>query len=285
MDDVTSEWELFVDGLDFGEGPRWHDGRLWYSDFYQSAIYSVAEDGTRRVEFSSLPDQPSGLGWMPDGTLLVVFMNSRQIMRVRDGVLVVHADLSGLISWPCNDMVVDHLGNAYVGNFGFDIVGGASFAPTDLVMVRPDASAVVVASDLKMPNGSVITPDGSTLIVGETYGAGYEAWSIGTDGTLSDRRRWADVPGTYPDGCSMDAEGAIWFSDAIGRQVLRVREGGEVTHSLRTPHPTYACMLGGSDGCTLFALTAPSSHPDRVRGKSEGAIYSTRVDHPRAGRP
>lgn len=281
-----STWELLVDGVDFGEGPRWHDGRLWYSDFHQAAIYTVDADGTRTAVFSDLADRPSGLGWMPDGSLLVVSMTERKLLRqAESGDLVVHADLSELASWHCNDMVVSADGNAYVGNFGFDLESSASFRHAELILVRPDGSAEVAAQEMAFPNGSVITPDGRTLIVGESFSGGYVAFTIEADGSLTDRRRWADVPGTAPDGCTLDEAGGIWFSDALGSQVVRVEEGGRVTHTVATPQPTFACMLGGDDGRTLHVLCAPGSRPDEVAGKGLGGIHTMRVDHPRAGRP
>ncbi len=279
-------WELLVDGVDFAEGPRWREGRLWYSDFHQRAIYSVGVDGDRRVEYHDLPDRPSGLGWMPDGSLLAVYMTSRRLVRdPGDGTLVEHADLSKVAAWHCNDMVVDAAGNAYVGNFGFDLEARAKFEPADLALVRPDGSVEVAATDLRFPNGSVITPDGATLIVGQSFGGDYVAFTIADDATLSDRRTWAAVEGTAPDGCTLDAAGGIWFSDARGAQVVRVEAGGHVTHRVATPQPTFACMLGGSDGTTLYALCAPGSHPDECAGLAAGAIHAMQVDHPHAGRP
>jgi sugar lactone lactonase YvrE len=279
-------WELLVDGIDFAEGPRWHDGRLWYSDFHQRAISSVGTGGDRHVEYGDLPDRPSGLGWMPDGSLLVVFMTERTLMRsADDGTLVEHADLSGLAAWHCNDMVVDAHGNAYVGNFGFDLEAQASFEPANLVLVRPDGSVELAADDMRFPNGSVITPDGSTLIVGQSFGGNYIAFDIGPDATLSNRREWAAIEGTAPDGCTLDDRGGIWFSDALGSQVVRVEEGGTVTDRVATPAPTFACMLGGDDGRTLFVLCAPGSHPDQCAGTGLGAIHTMGVEHPHAGRP
>ena len=280
-----SELRQLVGGVDFGEGPRWHDGRLWYSDFYQASVYAVGSDGRREAIFAGLPDRPSGLGWLPDGSLLVVSMTARKVLRDSGGELVEHADLSALAPWHCNDMVVAENGNAYVGNFGFDLESGAQPGPTNLLLVRPDGGVSEAASGLRFPNGSVITPDGGTLIVGESFGQGYEAFAIQPDGSLRDRRRWADTPGMAPDGCTLDAEGAIWFADAAGSRVVRVREGGEITHEIPTPQPTFACMLGGDDGRTLFVLTAPGSHPDQVAGKGAGAVHTTRVAVPRAGRP
>jgi len=283
---TNNRWQLLVDGVDFGEGPRWNDGALWYSDFYQAAIYRVTSDGHRTAVFSELDDRPSGLGWLPDGTLVVVFMTSRRLMRDNgDGTLVEHADLSDIATWHCNDMVVDARGNCYVGNFGFDLESQAAFQPADLAVVRPDGSTEVAATGLAFPNGSVITPDGSTLIVGESFGGDFVAFTINEDGRLGDRRQWAEVAGTAPDGCTLDAGGGIWFSDALGSQVVRVEQGGNVTDRVATPQPTFACALGGDDGRTLHVLCAPGSHPDEVAGKAAGAIYTIRVEHPHAGRP
>jgi sugar lactone lactonase YvrE len=277
--------DLLVDGVDFGEGPRWHEGELWYSDFYQRAIYAVSPDGTRRTVHSNLPDRSSGLGWMPDGSLLVVAMETRKVWRVVNGEFTDHADLSAIADWHCNDMVVAADGTAYVGNFGFDLEGGGRPAHAKLARVAPDGTASVAADELRFPNGAVITPDGSTLIVGETMGARYTAFDIAGDGSLSNRRVWAETPNMFPDGCCLDADGAIWFADALGSQLVRVREGGEITDQLATRMPTFACMLGGADERTLYALCSPGSMPEHVAGKAEGAIYATDVKIPRAGRP
>jgi sugar lactone lactonase YvrE len=281
----VTELDRLVDGLDFGEGPRWHDGRLWYSDFHQRGIFAVSVDGRREAIHENLADRPSGLGWLPDGSLLAVSMTERKVLRDDGGVLVEHADLSSLAAGHCNDMVVDSRGNAYVGNFGFDFEAGERPITTDLLLVRPDGAVSIAASDLRFPNGSVITPDGSTLIVGESFGEGYEAFTINADATLGNRRRWADTPGESPDGCTLDAEGAIWFADAGGKQVVRVLEGGEITHRVPAPMPTFACALGGEDGRTLFILCAPSARPERVAGQAAGAIYTMGVDVPHAGLP
>lgn len=277
--------DLLVDGIDFGEGPRWHDGELWYSDFHQRAIYAVTPAGTRRTVYGDLPDQPSGLGWMPDGSLLAVAMTSRTLWRFDGDTRTQWADLSNVATWHCNDMVVGADGTAYVGNFGFDLEGGGKPAAASLARVAPDGSVHVAAEDLRFPNGSVITPDGRTLIVGQTMGANYLAFGINDDGSLTDRRVWAETPNMFPDGCCLDADGGIWFADALGSQVVRVKEGGEITHRLPTPMPTYACMLGGLDETTLYVLCAPTSMSSETAGKAAGAIYAVPVDHPRAGRP
>ncbi len=277
-------FEVFCDGVDFGEAPRWHDGELWYSDFYQHRVYRVSPSGERQVVVE-FPDegQPSGLGWMPDGSLLIVSMVDRKVMRWADGALTEHADLGSIATFHCNDMVVDGVGNAYVGNFGWDIVADFNnLTPSDLALVRPDGSVEVAARGLLFPNGMVITPDGGSLIVGETFGGQYRAYDIASDGTLSNDRVWAETPGMAPDGCDLDAEGGIWFADALGGQVVRVLESGEVTHTVATGDGTYACLLGGDDGRTLFALCAPGSAPDEVAAKAAGSIRTMRVDVPSA---
>jgi sugar lactone lactonase YvrE len=280
-----TEMKQLVGGVDFGEGPRWRDGVLWYCDFFQRAIYTVTPDGTRHAVHSGLDDQMSGLGWLPDGRLLVVSMKNKKILRDEGGTLVEHADLSTFAAGLCNDMVVDARGNAYVGNFGYDFYAGAEFAAADLMLVRPDGTVTVAASGLKFPNGSVITPDGATLIVGESYGGGYQAFAINDDATLGAQRQWAQVDGTAPDGCTLDADGGIWFADAFGSQVVRVVEGGEVTHRIPTPMPTFACALGGADGRTLFILCATGTHEADVAGTGSGAIFTLEVDSPHAGLP
>jgi sugar lactone lactonase YvrE len=279
--EVTDIWEQVLDGIDFGEGPRWHLGRLWFSDFHQGTISSVGHDRRRRVEVE-YDGRPSGLGWLPDGRLLFVSMLDRRVMRREaDGSIVEHADLDGIATGFCNDMVVGPQGNAYVGNFGFDFEGGEPPAAATLAIVWADGAVTAAADELRFPNGSVITDDGSTLIVGESMGARYTAFTITNDRGLTERRIWAEVPGMAPDGCTIDADGAIWFADALGSQVVRVLEGGEITHRLPTPDNVYACMLGGVDGRTLFALTAAGSHPDEVAGTATGALWQTPVDVPR----
>jgi sugar lactone lactonase YvrE len=272
-----------IGGIDFGEGPRWHEGRLWYSDFHQKTVYSVGFDGNRKVELV-LDDQPSGLGWMPDGSMLVVSMIKRQVLRVTGDEVFVHADLSDLATWHCNDMVVSSSGHAYVGNFGFDLEGQTEPCAAAVIHVSPDGKTSIAADELAFPNGSVITPDEKTLIVGETFGNCYRSFSIREDGSLSEPSLWAEVPGMFPDGCTMDAEGAIWFADASIPRIVRVVEGGEILEEVETPQVPYACMLGGDKGTTLFVLTADSSNADQS-GSGNGNLWMHRVDVPHAGLP
>lgn len=296
MDDsrqMHAEWTLVIDGIDFGEGPRWHDGRLWFSDFYQQTISSVEihpdGTGTRHVELEH-DGRPSGLGWLPDGRLLFASMLDRKVMRRElDGSVVVHADLSDVTGGHINDMVVSSTGIAYVGNFGFDFEGGKHIETTTLAIVRPDGTVTADSHPLLFPNGAVLTPSERTLLVGETFGAQYTAFTVDHDGSLTEPRIWANVEGTAPDGCTLDEEEAIWFSDATGRQIVRVVGSGDIddlsTVHVGTPNNTYACMLGGDDGHTLFVLTADDASPDVVAGAATGAIYSTRVEVAHAGLP
>ncbi len=278
------EVDLLLDGLDFGEGPRWRDGQLWYSDFFQHRVYTVTADGRRETVLDLGDEQPSGLGWLPDGDLLIVGMLGRRILRYDGTGVRVHAELGHIATSHCNDMVVDHQGNAYVGNFGFDYGAGQASVGAALALVRPDGSSLAVAEDLQFPNGAVITPDGTTLVVGETFGSRYTAFTIGVDGTLSDRRTWAEVPGRMPDGCCLDTAGGIWFADAIRSEVIRVVEGGEITDAIEVPQRAFACMLGGDEGTTLFVITAPSD-PQGGLSPGQGAVWSVEVDSQHAGLP
>jgi sugar lactone lactonase YvrE len=280
----TPPLETLVDGLDFGEGPRWHDGRLWYSDFFQHRVSAVGLDGVPETVLE-LDDQPSGLGWLPDGRLLVVSMLRKQVLRVEpDGTVAKHADLSTVVHARCNDMVVAADGTAYVGNFGFEYSVGEPARTTVLARVQPDGAVDVVADELAFPNGTVITPDGRTLVVGETMGSRYTAFDIAADGSLRNRRLWAELPGIGPDGCTLDAEGAIWCANCFGTDVVRVREGGEILDRVDVGQPCFACALGGDDGRTLFVLSA-DSHDAEAAGKASGVIRLLRADVPHAGLP
>jgi len=271
-------------GVDFGEGPRWHDERLWFSDFYRQGIFSIGVDGERRE--LAVDDQPSGLGWMPDGTLLYVSMTAKRVMAVAPGgESVVHADLSQIATHFCNDMVVSVDGHAYVGNFGFDLENQAPFEAAYLAHIAPDGEVRRVEHPLAFPNGSVIAPDGSTLIVGETFGGQYTAFDLDDDGHPVNPRVWAAVPGASPDGCALDADGAIWMSDFVGQRFARVHEGGEVSAEIPVDGAAVACMLGGPDGRTLYGFVSPGSHPDEVAGKGLTKIVTVKVDTPRAGCP
>lgn len=279
--------EAFVKGLAFPEGPRWHDGALWLSDFYQRRVLRVTADGEIQAVVD-VPGQPSGLGWLPDGRLLVVSMNDRRLLRLDGNTLVQAADLSDLAPWPCNDMLVDGQGRAYIGSFGFDLQARAPFAPANLLMVTPEGRVQVVARDMHFPNGTVLTPDGRTLIVAESYGQRLTAFDVGAGGTLANRRVWAQLAGkgVGPDGICLDAEGAIWVASPVSRELLRVRQGGEVTDRIPTEGQAVACMLGGGDRRTLFVLTGRVLvTPEQSLADRSGMVWKTRVPVPGAGLP
>jgi sugar lactone lactonase YvrE len=290
---------VVVDGFSYLECPRWHDGRLWVSDFYTEQV--VAIDGRGGVEVvAEVPQQPSGLGFLPDGRLLVVSMRDHRVL-VRDepGKLAVHADLSGVVSGVLNDMVVDDRGRAWVGNFGFDLMGGASLRYTTLTRVDADGSVSVAAEDLGFPNGMVILP-GDVLVVAETFAGRLTAFDIGEDGELSGRRVWAQfgpAPQTddvgeavqrlevAPDGICADAEGAIWVADAVHNRVIRVQEGGRILDEINAGTGVFACMLGGDDGRTLYLCAAPSFPEHERRPVREAQLLALGVEVPHAGLP
>jgi sugar lactone lactonase YvrE len=228
----------------------------------------------------TVPNQPSGLGWLPDGRLLVVSMIDRRLMRLDPEGLVEVADLSGLAPFHCNDMVVDAQGRAYIGNFGFDLLKREPPAPTVLIAVEPDGRAHVAADGLMFPNGSVISHDGRDLIVAETWGKRLTAFRIGADGALGERRVWADLPGTSPDGICQDAEGAIWVASPRSKEFLRVREGGEITDRIPSELQAVACTLGGPDGHSLFMVTGRVIAAEDALAARCGRIDVARVDVP-----
>jgi len=280
---MNTRTEVLLRGLRFPEGPRWHDGRLWFSDMHSQQVIAVDEAGKAETVLETEHD-PSGLGWLPDGRLLLVSMQDRRLLRQDGAELVEVADLSGIATFHCNDMVVDAQGRAYVGNFGFDLHNQAAPAPSDLALVHPDGRVLVAARDLRFPNGSVISPDGRTLVVGESFGGCLTAFDVAEDGSLGNRREWARLEGAVPDGICLDAEAAIWVASPIGHQVLRVREGGEVTHRIPIENEAFACMLGGADGRTLFVCTASDSNPAETHVRA-GRIEVLEVDVPHAGLP
>jgi sugar lactone lactonase YvrE len=296
------ELHQLVEGGSFFEGPRWRDGHWWVSDFYRHVVQTVAPDGSVE-DVLTVEAQPSGLGWMPDGSLLVVSMKDHRVLRRSpSGEVTLHADVSEHCGGNLNDMVVDSQGRAYVGNFGFDLMGGADPVPAALVRVDPDGSAIVAAEDMRFPNGSVITPDGTTLIVGETAAARYTAFTIAADGTLENQRVWAQVAPApelgplaetlpqlqfAPDGCALDAEQHIWAADAVGARCCRVAEGGKVVDEIRAPEGLgfFACMLGGDDGRTLLLCAAPNFAEHERSTSREALLFTTTVDVPHAGLP
>lgn len=281
--------EPFIDGLYFVDGLRWHQGRVWFSDFYGHAVYSVDREGRTRLE-AEVSNQPSGLGWLPDGRMLVVSMVDRTVLRRElDGTLVRHGDLTPWATFHGNEMVVDSQGRAYVGNFGFDLYafaeGKLQPSTTSLVRVDPDGSSHEAAADLAFPNGSVITPDGRILIIAESMALRLTAFEIAGDGTLSGRREWAPLGSCAPDGICLDAEGCVWVANATAPECIRVAEGGRVLDRVTTSEHCFACMLGGVDRRTLYLATAPSAVQSEASLNPMGKIEQVRVAIPGAGLP
>jgi sugar lactone lactonase YvrE len=292
---MTAIPATIVSGFGFLEAPRWRENRIWFSDFYTYRVLSAREDGSDLRTEAEVAQQPAGLGWLPDGRLLVVSMRDRKVLRREaDGTLVTHADLGSHATGHANDMVVDAQGRAYVGNFGFDLMSGAPLETASLHRVDPDGTVTQAASDLWFPNGSVITP-GGVLIVNETFGNRCTAFDLTPDGQLANRRTWAGF-GPLPadraldkvlanatvagDGACLDAEGALWIADAVGGRLIRVREGGEITDELHPDSPVYACALGGADGRTLYACAAPDFDEKARTAAQEAALIAYRVQVP-----
>jgi len=255
---------LLVDELVFPEGPRWYEGKLWFSEMNAQQVKTV--DLTGKVDvIVTVPGSPSGLGWLPDGTLLIVSMLKRQLLKLTSDKLELVADLYDLASYHCNDMVVDKKGRAYIGNFGSDISSGEVPRPAELILVDENGQPRIVADNLQFPNGMVITPDEKTLIVGETWGCCLTAFDIQSDGSLSNRRIWANTGSVTPDGICLDEDHGIWVASPASSEVVRFKEGGQKTDQILTDAPAYACMMGGTDGKTLFILS--SSPPDPFAGQ------------------
>ena len=290
QDSSTLEAKPLLTGLVIGESPRWHEGRLWFANWGTEDILAVDLEGHAEI----VAKGPSGLGWsidwLPDGRLLVT--GQRLMRREPDGSLVPHADLSGLGVDRFNEIVVDGRGNIYV-NGGTDFDPGEGNAPGIIALVTPDGSPRRVADGIAFPNGMVVTPDNSTLIIAESFARRLTAFDIADDGSLFNRRAWAD--GVGPDGICMDAGGAIWtdvgqFGDNL---VGRVREGGEVLDQVQLDRACFACMLGGEDGKTLFMLAAdwrmsdsPADNIVRLtEGPPTGQLLTAPAPAPRVGWP
>lgn len=296
MDWSDLEPQLVADGFYFLEGPRWRDGKLYVSDFYGHAVYTIGPSGDVGT-VCAVPNQPSGLGFTPAGDLLVVSMLDRRVLRVRNGQSEVFADVGAFATGPANDMLVDAQGRAYVGNFGIDDAG--ALGPTNLVLVTPDGTAAVAAKDLVFPNGAVVTPDGSRLLISETFAHRITSFVVGSDGQLIDRAVWADFeaaglstsisePGTtvLPDGLALDESGALWVADAKGSGILRVAEGGTVLDAIHTGElAVFAATLGGPDRRTLYLCAAPPLGVEDPSEHRHGVLLSCRVEVPGAGLP
>jgi len=294
---MTTQMTTVAEGYHFLEAPRWRDGRLWFSDFYGHRVRSMREDGADVREEAYVPEQPSGLGWLPDGRLLIVSMRDRRVLRrEEDGTLAVHADLGEYATGYANDLVVDEQGRAYVGNFGFDLMAGHPLEPAALHRVDPDGHVTQVADDLWFPNGSAITRENVLLVV-ETFGNRVTAFDLTADGALINRRVWVEF-GPLPvdrdvepalaqlrvagDGACLDAEGGLWIADATGGRLIRVTEDGVITDQIEPGTPVYACALGGIEGNTLFACAAPDFNARARTAAREARMLAVQVSVPGA---
>ena len=274
-------------GLVFPESPRWHEGRLWLADWGAEEVIAVDVEGKSEV-VAQVASFPFSIDWLPDGRLVAVSARERRLLRREaDGSFVAHAELSGLSKWPWNEIVVDGRGNIYLNNIGFDFPGG-DFAPGIVALVTADGAVRQVADGVAFPNGMAVTADNSTLVLAESYGKRLTAFDIETDGTLSNRRVWAELGDGVPDGLCIDAEGAVWYADVPNQRCVRVSEGGEVLGTVPLDRGCFACMLGGPLGTTLFIVAnywagtaaAALSEPTRT-----GQVVAVEAPAPAAGWP
>jgi sugar lactone lactonase YvrE len=282
---------VLLDGIEMGESPRWHDGRLWFSNWGTDSIVVLHDDGSTEVVGRGGGGAGWAVGWLPDGRMLVT---GRELVRVEpDGSRVRHADLGQIAPHGVSEMTVDGRGYVYVNSINFDFadfseVLSSGRAPGIIALVTPDGGVRQVADGLAFPNGMVVTPDNRTLIVAESFSRRLTAFDIGEDGSLANRRIWADLTG---DGICLDAEGAVWTTDVGPGDTgvcLRVRQGGEVLDRIELDRPCYACMLGGDDGRTLFMIAQKWFGPDRMDELIEartGMVIAARVPVPHAGWP
>ena len=279
---MVSAPEVLMEGVVFGESPRWHDGRVWFSDWGANQVIALDADGSHEVVVT-VRSFPMCIDFLPDGRLLVVDSARRRLLRREpDGSLVQHADLSGISEKPWNDIVVDDRGNAYVNTIGFDFPGG-EFAPGLVVLVTPEGNVGQVADDLAFPNGMAISPDGATLVVAESYANRLTAYDIGSDGGLGNRRVWAETPGDHPDGICMDAEDAVWYADVGNQHCVRVREGGEVLATVGLDRGAFACALSRGEDPRLFVVGQTWGGPGSPQ--PTGRVLAFPAPAPGAGRP
>lgn len=306
------ELKKLTGGLYFGEGPRWHENKLWFSDFYSHKVMTLDENNSLET-VCEVPSQPSGLGWLPNGDLLIVSMLDRKILKFSEGSISVHADLSEYVAHKCNDMVVGRDGTAYVGNFGMGDAG-ESLNSTHLMIVKSDGTVLKGPDNLLFPNGTVITEDGKNLIIAETLGAKLTSFDIEDNGELTNRKLWARTSPLFslliikflsslgfdlskvdfskysknlhvPDGICLDEKNGIWIASPTTKAVVRIEKGGNITDTIYTPKGAFACMLGGKERKTLYVIISNSSDPEEAQASPEGEIHSIEVEIPGVGKP
>ncbi|MCU7931705.1 MAG: SMP-30/gluconolactonase/LRE family protein [Candidatus Thiodiazotropha sp. (ex Codakia rugifera)] len=263
--------QVLLDELMFPEAPRWRAGWLWFTDQHAQRVVRVNPQGVSET-LAILDDLPGGLGWLPDGRLLVVSMTKRQLLVMEHAVLSTYADLSHLASFHCNDMLVDYQGRCYVGNFGFDLHSGAGQLPAELILVDTRGKSKIVADKLIFPNGCALSRDGKTLLVAETFASRITAFNVELDGSLSNRHLWATLDGAYPDGICLDPEGNLWIAAPNLSKLLLVRKGGEILRTVKPLGDPYACMLGGDDDNVLFITSSETDNPEQARQQRSGRI-------------
>lgn len=279
---VCLHMTVLMEGIAFGESPRWHDGKVWFSDWGSNQVIALDPDGGHEVVVS-VASFPMCIDFLPDGRLLVVDSAQRRLLRrEHDGSMVTHANLAPVSEKPWNDLVVDAQGNAYVNTIGFDFPGGEP-APGSIVLVTPEGAVRLVAGDLAFPNGMAITPDGAALVVAESYGNRLTAYDIGPRGDLGTRRVWAATGDDHPDGICIDAEGAIWYADVANQHCVRVREGGDVLATVELDRGAFACTLSRDEKPQLYVVGQHFGGPQAT--EPTGQVVSFPAPAPGAGKP
>ncbi len=274
---------VLMDGIAFGESPRWHDGRLWFSDWGAHQVIALDPDDGSHEVVVSIPSFPLCIDFLPDGRLLVVDSAQRRLLRREpDGSMVTHATLAEFSEKPWNDIVVDERGNAYVNGIGYDFPGGEP-APGLLVLVTPQGDVRKVAEDLSFPNGMAITADGATLIVAESHGNRLTAYAVDPNGDLADRRVWAGAGDDHPDGICVDADGAVWYADVANRHCVRVREGGDVLATVDLDRGAFACALSRGDQPQLYVVGQQWGGPEATGLTGQVVVFPAPA--PGAGKP
>ncbi|MGX8008680.1 SMP-30/gluconolactonase/LRE family protein [Mesorhizobium sp. ORM8.1] len=278
---------LITEGLAFGESPRWHDGRLWVCNWGTGEIIAIDADGNRKIMLTAPAVLPYSIDWLPDGRLLAICGRQGLLLRQEaDGTLVTHADLRQSSKSPWNEIVVDGRGNIYVNGGGPAPASGEHFGPGTIVLITHDGRVQQVAEDIAFANGMAVSADNKTLIIAESHANRLTAFDIVGDGTLANRRVWADLGNDYPDGICLDAEGAVWYADVPNKHCVRVREGGAKVDRVEVDRGCFACMLGGADGRTLFILAAEwRGFEHMVSDARTGQVLSVAVASPGAGWP